>query len=166
MGTVSILIEKYRFEYTLYVYMYIYIFTCGFPWWLRWQRICLQRKRPGFDLWVRKILWRKAWQPTAVFLPGKFHGQRSLAGYSSWGRKESDTIAWLTTKASLAAFSYCSEHLQLRRLKQTPWWVWVFHTHHDHEPPWAAITRTYMPLWVSKLKLPSGTLLLQGEEFT
>ena len=35
--------------------------------------------------------WRKNWQPTPVFLPGEAHGQRSLAGYSPWGRKESDT---------------------------------------------------------------------------
>ena len=35
--------------------------------------------------------WRRKWQPTPVFLPGKSHGQRSLAGYSPWGRKESDT---------------------------------------------------------------------------
>ena len=34
--------------------------------------------------------WRRAWQPTPVFLPGESHGQRSLAGYSPWGRKESD----------------------------------------------------------------------------
>ena len=40
---------------------------------------------------VRKSPWRRAWQPTPVFLPGEFHGQRSLAGYSLWGRKESDT---------------------------------------------------------------------------
>ena len=33
-----------------------------------------------FDPWVRKILWRRDWQPTPVFLPGEFHGQRSLAG--------------------------------------------------------------------------------------
>ena len=35
--------------------------------------------------------WRKAWQPTPVFLPGESHGQRSLEGYSPWGREESDT---------------------------------------------------------------------------
>ena len=35
-----------------------------------------------------KIPWRRKWQPTPVFLPGKSHGQRSLAGYSPWGRKE------------------------------------------------------------------------------
>ena len=40
-----------------------------------------------FDPWVRKSPWRRKWQPTSVFLPGKFHGWRSLAGYSPWGRK-------------------------------------------------------------------------------
>ena len=47
--------------------------------------------RCRFDLWVRKIPWRRKWQPTPVFLPEKSHGQRSLAVYSPWGRKESDT---------------------------------------------------------------------------
>ena len=42
---------------------------------------------PGFKPWVRKILWRRAWKPTPVFLPGESHGQRSLVGYSSWGHK-------------------------------------------------------------------------------
>ena len=39
---------------------------------------------------VRKILWRRKWQPTPVFLPAESHGQRRLAGYSPWGHKESD----------------------------------------------------------------------------
>ena len=47
--------------------------------------------RPGFDPSVRKIPWRRKWQPTPVFLPGESHGQRSLVGYSPWDRKESDT---------------------------------------------------------------------------
>ena len=38
---------------------------------------------------VRKIPWRREWQPTPVFLPGEFHRQRRLEGYSSWGCKES-----------------------------------------------------------------------------
>ena len=38
------------------------------------------------------IPWRKAWQPTSVFLPGKFHGQRGLNAYGTWGHKEWDTI--------------------------------------------------------------------------
>ena len=43
---------------------------------------CRRCKRHGFDLWIRKIPWRRAWQPTPVFVPGKSHGQRSLAGSS------------------------------------------------------------------------------------
>ena len=46
-----------------------------------------------FDLWIRKIPWRKEWQPTPVFLPGEFHGWRRLEGYSSRGHKESDMTA-------------------------------------------------------------------------
>ena len=42
------------------------------------------------DPWVGKIPCKRAWQPIPVFFPGEFHGQRSLAGYSPWGRKESD----------------------------------------------------------------------------
>ena len=47
-------------------------------------------RRCGFDPWVGKIPWRRAWQSTPVFLPGKFHGQRSLGNYSPWGHKELD----------------------------------------------------------------------------
>ena len=46
--------------------------------------------RPGFNPWVRKIPWRRKWQPTPEFLPGKFYGWRSLVGYSPWGHKELD----------------------------------------------------------------------------
>ena len=51
---------------------------------------CRRRKRHRFNPWIGKILWRRAWQPTPVFLPGESHGQRSLVGYCPWGRKESD----------------------------------------------------------------------------
>ena len=63
----------------------------GFPWWLNDKEFTCQCGRPRFDTWVGKIPWRRKWQHTPVFLPGKSHGQRSLAGYSLWGRKESDT---------------------------------------------------------------------------
>jgi len=43
---------------------------------------CRSRRRHGFSDWIGKIPWRRAWQPTSVFLPGEFHGQRSLSGYS------------------------------------------------------------------------------------
>ena len=48
-------------------------------------------KRFGFDPWVEKKPWRRAWQPIAVLLSGESHGQRSLEGYSSQGHKEPDT---------------------------------------------------------------------------
>ena len=51
---------------------------------------CRRYKRFRFKPWVRKIFWRRAWQPTAVFLLGESYGQRSLAVHSPWGRKESD----------------------------------------------------------------------------
>ena len=44
-------------------------------------------KRRGFDPWVGKIPWRGKWQPSAVFLPGKFHAQRNLVGYRPWVTK-------------------------------------------------------------------------------
>ena len=50
-----------------------------------------RRKRCKFHPWIRKIPWRRKWQPTPVFLPGKSHGQRNLAGYSPWDYKELDT---------------------------------------------------------------------------
>ena len=55
-----------------------------------------------FEPWVRKIPWRRAWQPTPVFLPGEFHEQRSLVGYSPWGRKESDMTERLHFHFSLS----------------------------------------------------------------
>ena len=54
-------------------------------------------KRYWFNPWFRKIPWRRIWQPAPIFLPGKFHGQRSLADYSSRGRKVSDTTEHIHT---------------------------------------------------------------------
>ena len=44
----------------------------------------------GLIPWLRKIPWRRKWQPIPVFLPEIVHGERSLVGYSPWGHKESD----------------------------------------------------------------------------
>ena len=54
-------------------------------------------REPGFDPGVRKIPWRRAWQPTPVFLPGESHGQRNLAGSHPQVCNESDTTEWLST---------------------------------------------------------------------
>ena len=51
---------------------------------------CRRLKRCGFDPWVRKIPWRRKWQPIPVSLPGESHGQRSLAGNGPGSHKESD----------------------------------------------------------------------------
>ena len=56
----------------------------GLPWGLRW--------RLGLHPWVGKVPWKRAWQLTLEFLPGEFHGQRSLAGYSPQDSKELDTF--------------------------------------------------------------------------
>ena len=60
------------------------------------KKINLQCRRPGFHPLMGKISWRREWQPTPVFfLPGEFFRQRSLVGYSPWGRKESETTEQL-----------------------------------------------------------------------
>ena len=62
---------------------------------------CRRLKRSVFDHWIGKIPWRRAWQPSAVFLPGEFDGQRSPVGYSPWGGKESDTTERPTLSFSI-----------------------------------------------------------------
>ena len=51
--------------------------------------------------------WRREWPPTPVFLPGEVHGQRSLAGYSPWGHKESDTTERLSLHNHHQILSMC-----------------------------------------------------------
>ena len=86
---------------------------------------CLQLRRLGFDPWVGKIPWGRKWQPTPVFC-GKSHGQRSLGGYSLWGRKSrtrlsnhtttlilSGNLSNLTTQAASALYHCICLHLIL-----------------------------------------------------
>ena len=79
--------QQYIFHFD-YIGNYIYIY---------WVSLVTQTvkhlpamQRPKFDCWVRQIPWRRKWQPTPVLLLGKFHGWRSLVGYSPWGHKELD----------------------------------------------------------------------------
>ena len=65
----------------------------GLPWWLRGKESACQCRRHKFNPWVRKIPWRRKWQPTPVFLPGEFHGQRSLASYNPWGLRVKHDLA-------------------------------------------------------------------------
>ena len=66
----------------------------GFPVGSDSKSIWLQCRKPRLNPWVRKTPWRRKWQLTPVFLPGKSHGWRSLVGYSPWGRRESDSTEW------------------------------------------------------------------------
>ena len=66
------------------VYMYL---TVGFPGGSDGRESACNAGTPRFDPWLGKIAWRRAWQPTPVFLPRECHGQRSLVGYHPWGCK-------------------------------------------------------------------------------
>ena len=60
------------------VHLYPYIYICGLLWWLSGKESCprcRKRRRCGFNPWIRKIPWRRKWQPTPGFLAGKSHGQ-------------------------------------------------------------------------------------------
>ena len=100
------------------------LLSCFFKGWdlgLPWQfpggdsgkESACQCRRCEFDSWVGKIPWRRKWQPTPVFLPGGFHGQRSLAGYTPWGHKELDTTehTHIHTTAQDSALSLPRTHL-------------------------------------------------------
>ena len=70
-----------------------YPFVC-FQWlprWLSGKESTCQCRRCGFEPWVRKIPWRRKWQPILIFLLGKSHGQRSLAGFNPCSHKELGT---------------------------------------------------------------------------
>ena len=84
LKNIQVLLERKREKLML-------VGSKGFPWRLRWERICLQCRKCGFDSWVGQIPWRRAWQPSRVFLPGKSRGQRSLAGCGPWDCKELNT---------------------------------------------------------------------------
>ena len=75
------------------------------------QEPACQCRRCRFDPWVRKIPWRRKCQPTPEFLPGESHRQRSLVGYSPWGRKE-----WETTERTFVFELWC-----WKRLSRVPW---------------------------------------------
>ena len=62
-------------------------FIVWLPWWLSGKESICQCRRWGFHPWLGKISWRMKWQPTPVFLLGKSHGQRSLAGHGPWSHK-------------------------------------------------------------------------------
>ena len=73
----------------------------GLPSRLSSKESACQCRRRGFSPWAGKITRRRKWQPTPVFLPGKNHGWRSLAGSSPWGHRESETAERECTEESV-----------------------------------------------------------------
>ena len=78
-----------------------------------------RRKRHRFHPWIGKILSRRTWQPTPVFLPGESHGQRRLVGYSPWGCKESDMTEDLARTHALYPTNLCKTRNAALKTKST-----------------------------------------------
>ena len=116
----------------------------------------------------RKIPWRREWQPTPVCMPGESDGQKSLAGYSPWGRKESDTSEWLTldwgTHSSVTevnGFDYSALSIWM-------WWVptvAVLPSKLPHPPSCHRVRSkmkwgSYFTLWVSHCHIKNKNSVL------
>ena len=92
---ICVYLYLYIYIYTHTMYIHICIYVNIYEAFLVVQMVkntpAMQEIDPGFDLWVRNIPWRTEWLPTPVFLPGEFHGERSLSGgllyphNSKWG---------------------------------------------------------------------------------
>ena len=127
---------------------------------------CRRHKRRGFDPWIKKIPWRRAWQSTPVFLPGESHGQRSLVGYSPLSHRVGH--GWSDLACTHAR-------------SQSWWWrISEFHSNLSGPqpgclPPYSLCQRLSLTQWAhalwacigSPVSLTSshGTLLLFGNTF-
>ena len=92
----------------------------GLPRWLSGKESvcqCRNYRRCNFDPWVSKICWRRRWQPTPAFLPGKSHSQRSLAGYSPRGHCN---LPCNLPSGQQSTFCFGFLSIALRRIKQNP----------------------------------------------
>ena len=114
--SICILLYKYKNIMTFFVFLtniWIYILTyqhkelnsthtlIGLPKWYSGKESTCQHRRHRLNCWVRKIPWRREWQPTPAFLPGKSRGQRNSVGYSPWGCKQMYTTDIYTHMYSL-----------------------------------------------------------------
>ena len=87
-------------NHSVKIFLYVTNLLSGFPRWCSGKETASrmhEMQEMQVLSWVGKIPWSSKWQPTPGFLPGKFHGEKSLLGYSSEGGKESDTTERLST---------------------------------------------------------------------
>ena len=97
-------------------------------------RQCVKKQRHHFadkgpySQGVGKIPWRRKWQRTPVLLPGESHGQRSLVGYSPWGRKEPDTterLHFMGFPAVMQRYESCTiKKVEYQRIDAFELWCW------------------------------------------
>ena len=104
--TLEYYLSYFRTEFVLLIHIlylevvFFFLLFCsikGLPMWPSGKESACQCRRCVFDPWVKKNPWRRKWQPTQVFLPGKFHQQKNLVDYSTRNCKESDTAEQLST---------------------------------------------------------------------
>ena len=86
-------------------------------------------RRSWLNPWVRKIPWRKAWQPILVFLPVKSHGQRRLAVCSPWGRKDLDITEAIEQHTHTHITEATEQHTHTHTHTHNNWSDWATHTH-------------------------------------
>ena len=91
-----------------------YSIEWGFPGSSDGKKSCCSAGDLGFDPWVRKISWRRAWQSTPVFLPGESHGQRIIVGTSPLGHEESDMIEQWSTGAHVHTHTHTHTQCRVR----------------------------------------------------
>ena len=99
-----------RSSYTLHNIFSFLTLIYGLPRWLSGRQSACQCRRCRFKPWVGKISWKRKWQPTPIFLSGKYHRQRRLEGYSLWGHKESDMTEHACKHIHIYIYIYIYTH--------------------------------------------------------
>ena len=135
----------------------------GLPRWLSGKESACQYrrlKRHRFNPWVRKIPWRRKWQSTPAFLPGKSRGQWSLAVYSPWSHKR--------VKHSLAAkqqqqqiYTFSGQHITKEIHDQPPTPTPHFHSSKEVLVPLSMVNVLEIP-WHLSVLLPGGSLAFKS----
>ena len=123
-----------------------YQFIFSPSWWLRWWRFCLQCRRPGFNLWVGEVHWRRVWQPTPVFLPGEFHRQRRLTGYRPRGDM-TDSLTHILSQAMICRNSLFNLYvLEIYIMLLSSWSVMS----NSEQTPWTAACQASLFFTISQ----------------